>query len=338
MRALADAAGSKDFGTILAVSKNKRFGFAARNYYASFLAVHDILKSSDKLLKNFPRKPAWSYDVVRLPFSVFAPQLEATGVFGGAPIDSLNPALTKEAEVGKVPLPYGMSLRVPKGRAQELLANLQAMSDQERNKASLASRAIHQCSGQQTVVDIAKKYGVDVDFVAAATGLSPSDVPKKGTRLTVPSAQVRTTLLPEARGMTVPPLPSPSPVLLAAATPPASSDASPAHAGPSDAAPTETAAVPVARAAAKDAKRQTKEKDAVALTSTLVGAARGRVSSSRIRVSAIVDDLPAVDVVAGMAADVLPAVDAVAGDPGLHAPWPLVVPNNVRVEAGAPTS
>ena len=45
-------------------------------------------------------------------------QLIATGEMDQASIDALNPALTNEASAGKVPLPHGISLRVPKGKAE----------------------------------------------------------------------------------------------------------------------------------------------------------------------------------------------------------------------------
>ena len=61
--------------------------FAARNYYASFLAVHEILKERDKWFKGMPRKSAWSYDVIRTPFPLYATQIVGTklGTLLGTP-------------------------------------------------------------------------------------------------------------------------------------------------------------------------------------------------------------------------------------------------------------
>jgi membrane-bound lytic murein transglycosylase D len=304
MRGLADGAGSRDFGTILAVSKNKRFGFAARNYYASFLAVHDIITNPDRYLKGVARKPAWSYDVIRLPFPVFATQIEATGVFGGSTLDSLNPALTSEAEAGKVPLSHGMSLRVPKGKGAELIAKLSALPERERNRALVATKGVHTCNGKQTVTEIAKKYGLPAEQLTVATGLTSADVPKKGERLPIPVASARYTLFPEARGMPVPAAPAPVRILLADAT------AAPAADEP------EVAPIKPERPAKVEKPAKPPKVDV-----TLASVVQGTVTASRIRVSAIVDELPAVDMIAGVDTASLPVVDVVAGDPGLDAPW-----------------
>ena len=63
------------------------------------------------------KKGPWSYDVARMPFPVFSTQLTATGHVDQATLEWLNPALTDEAARGRLPLPHGMSLRLPKGKA-----------------------------------------------------------------------------------------------------------------------------------------------------------------------------------------------------------------------------
>lgn len=296
MRGLAENAGSKDFGVILAVSKNKRFGFAARNYYASFLAVLEILRNQDVLLKGVPKKAAWSYDVLRAPFPLYTSQLVATGEIDQAQLDALNPALTNEASAGKVPLPHGFSLRVPKGHAASIQAKLVALPERDKLRGMRGVKAVHKANGKQTVSEIARKYGLSADTLVAATGLTASATPAKGQGVPIPHASARYTLIPEARGLPLPPLPATQPVLVA--------DASLVDDG---AAAVDTA-TPVAKAGT----------DKVAVLAAAVG--RGKVSVGRI-IAEELDELPAVDALAGVGVSVLPQVDVVAGDLGLDAPW-----------------
>ncbi|OGQ11211.1 MAG: hypothetical protein A2138_02560 [Deltaproteobacteria bacterium RBG_16_71_12] len=308
VRGLVENAGSKDFGVILAVAKNKRFGFAARNYYASFLAVLDILRNQDTLLRGVAKKAPWSYDVLRAPFPLYASQLIATGEIDQAQLDALNPALTNEASAGKIPLPHGISLRVPKGRAAAVQAKLAALPAGDKLRGLRGVKAVHKASGRQSVSEIAKKFGLGADTLAAATGLASSSVPAKGQAIPIPHAASRYTLLPEARGMPLPPLPLAQPVLVA--------DAS---------APDEGAGTTTGKPA-----RLAKDK-AVVLASA---GGRGTISIGRI-VTEELDELPAVDALAGADASMVPQVDVVAGDLGLEAPW---AGDTVAGNAPPPTS
>ena len=298
MKGLVEGAGSKDFGVVLAVSKNKRFGFAARNYYASFLAIHDII--TGPAVKGLDRKKPWSYDVIRVPFPAFATQLTGTGEVDAATFDFLNPALTGEARDGKIPLPHGFSVRVPKGHGDKILAKLAALTDKERSRGVRAVKAVYKSTGKQTIGDIAKKYGLAGDTLAAAVGLDVDDVPEKGQQIPIPPASARYTLLPEARGMPVPPLPAPVKILVADA----------------EKIPEPKEEPDVADKPDKPSKPAKPEKPAVVAAVVKPGT----VTVGPISVVSLTDDVPSVDVVAGMTEAMLPDVDAVAGGPSAAAP------------------
>lgn len=305
MKGLVKGAGTNDFGVILQVSVNKRFGFAARNYYASFMAVHDILKERDKWLKGYPRKPAWSYDVIRTPFPLYATQLVATGEVDAASLDVLNPGLMNEARDGKIPLPHGISLRVPKGKAGKILEKLASLPEKERTRGSRATKGVHASTGKQSINEVAKKYGLSADVLAAATGLDKEDVPAKGEKIPIPVGSPRYTLFPEARAMAVPPLPLQQKILLA--------DAS------------EIPDEPDALVAKAEPKAEPKEVRS-----------KGIVTIASIRSEALMDSLPGIDVMAGVASALVPDVDIVAGDPGAAAPW--LRPSLAAAVAAAPGS
>ena len=293
MKGLASGAGTNDFNVILAVSKNKRFGFAARNYYASFLAVSEILDEASTRLAGIQKKAAWSYDVIRLSFPAYSAQLTATGLMDQTTFEWLNPGLTDEAARGKLPLPHGISLRVPRGKGKDVVAKLEALPPESKKKAMLAIKAIHTCTGKQTVADIAKKYSLAPDVLAARTGVPVDAVPAKGQKLPIPPPTAKYTLFPEARSMPLPPLAEAPPILLAdAATlvpdePPEKSE--------------------------KSEKSEKPEKPKA--TPKLPAVLTGTIKVAGIASEPIVGALPGVDVVAGGAAEPLPPVDVLSGTP-----------------------
>ena len=281
MKGLVKAAGTTDFNVILAVTRGKRFGFAGRNYYASFLAVLEILDEKEARFAGVPKKPSWNYDVLRVPFPLFSTQLTGTGLIDQATFEWLNPALSDEAARGRLPLPHGMSVRVPKEQSTGILAALHALPDADKHKASRAVKAVHTANGKQSLKDIARQYGLEVGVLSARTGLAAAGALPKGHKVPVPPPSVRTSLLPEARELPTPPFLRAAPVLVADAA---------------ELLPQAVAAPP--RLAGLGAP-----------TMGLKGAVVVAVRSEPL----LTTTLPAVDVVAGARLEVLPAADAVSG-------------------------
>jgi len=292
MRELANKAGTNDFGVILAVSKAKRFGFAARNYYASFLAVLELLDEGPQRFARVKKFGTWSYDVLRAPFSLLASQVTATGLVDAASFDALNPALTPAALTGKVPLPHGLPFRVPLGTGAAVLAALSELPVTERTKAASTGQTVHVANGRQTLAAVAKKFKLDADDLAQRAGVAADTLLAKGTKVAIPAPLARYTLLPEARGT---PLPTPDATALVASVP--------------------ALTVPGGDDGGDSVG------DAVTNTAGMLASTRSRgritgiVGVRLVRVEELGDTLGGVDVVAGARGGDVGGVDVVAGVP-----------------------
>jgi membrane-bound lytic murein transglycosylase D len=214
------ATGSKDLGVIIQNYKKKSFGFAAKNYYATFIALQDVIKNPNAYFPGVRRQPHWQFDVVRLPFDVTVPQIVKTGAIDLDTFKMLNPALTRQAREGRAVLPRGFSLRVSKNTSGSFLQKLGTIGKRQRQKNSLHVRAWHKANGRQTIKTIAKRYKADPDVVAAMAGMEVAEKPAKGQRVPIPSSKVGYTLLPEARGMKVPGAPVVKPLVASKIEPP----------------------------------------------------------------------------------------------------------------------
>jgi membrane-bound lytic murein transglycosylase D len=205
MRRAIKGAGSDDLAIILKNFKSKRFGLAARNYYASFLAVHDVLTHPEEYFADYEQRPAWAYDVVRLPFPILSTQLVGKGTLSQTDFVFLNPALTRSARTGGEVLPRGLPLRVPRGKYDAVVRHLLGMSKKERGKAARHVRSWHTASGRETVSRIAGKYGVSAQAVAKRNGLQASTKPQKGKKIAIPSTPVGYSMFPDAPDAAIPP-------------------------------------------------------------------------------------------------------------------------------------
>lgn len=288
MKRASQAVGSTDFGVIYQKYKsNKRFGFAAKNYYASFLALLDVIRKPESYFKGATQKSGWRFDVIRLPFPVLAPQLAKLGAISADELASYNPALTRRARSGDVALPRGLPLRVPYGKGDDVLAKVLGMSFDERKKALHHIREWHRANGRQTLASIAKRYGVKEIEVASLAGLPLGATPAKGVRVPIPSREARYSLFPEARGLEIPYAP-PLPEAVAVVTP------------------------------VQPPPEPERPKRVVARVDD-----RPKVKLVSLKVSALDPPLPGVDLIAGADLPPLGEVDVIAGDPGMNAPWPL---------------
>jgi membrane-bound lytic murein transglycosylase D len=205
MRRAIKGAGSDDLGVILKKFTSKRFGLAARNYYASFLAVHDVLTHPQDYLADYEQRPAWAYDVVRLPFPILSTQLIGKNTLTQTDLVFLNPALTQSARTGGEALPRGIPLRVPRGKYDAVVRHLLGMSKQERRKADRHVRAWHTANGRETIEGIAGQYGVSASAVASRNGVSASSKPAKGKKIAIPSSPVGYSMFPDAPDAAIPP-------------------------------------------------------------------------------------------------------------------------------------
>jgi hypothetical protein len=210
--------------------------------------------------------------------------------------------LTAAALSGRVPLPHGLSFRVPQGASEAVLTALATLPDTEKSKASRAVQAVHVANGKQSIAVIAKKYLIDVGDLAERTGLATSAVPAKGERLSIPPATARYTLLPEARTLPLSGPPSMSPVLVANAAVGAAPDG------------TDGADVSAVDADTRSAIDERIAQRAAAHAAQTAHARPTGVVLARITgVEPLAPDVVGVDVVAGRPVEAITDIDVVAG-------------------------
>jgi len=304
------AVGSHDLAKILKSYRSGRLGFAAKNYYVEYLAALEIWRHPKRYFPEVTPRPPWRYDVVRLPAQTTVTALVRAGAVGLEELEGLNPALTRDALSGRVPLPQGLSLRLPSGTRGAFLASYSRIRDAKRVAEASGSKH-HVVKQGDTVTAIARRHGVSTGQVLAANDLRREQPIYVGMQLTIPPKRTSYTLLPEARGMAVPPLTTRRGVAVASAAPPPPKPAPPAPAPTPVAAPVATA--PVATAPVEVAARTPPTPPT---TKRTMRARRARVTAGPPVVtpfpapSALEEEI-AVDVLSGARA--LPVIDVTTG-------------------------
>ncbi len=199
VRRAVDELGTDDIATIVRDYKSPTFGFASRNFYASFLAALEIDHDPEKYFGRFPREPEATFQEVRLPLRASMPALERVLHIDEDTLRALNPALRPICWRGGRPVPKGYPLRLPTGgtewTAKLLAARLEvpgaspevAPAATEAVLASSSEPSRHRVRRGETLASLADQYGVTPEALAQLNGLRPRARLRVGRYIRVPA-------------------------------------------------------------------------------------------------------------------------------------------------------
>jgi membrane-bound lytic murein transglycosylase D len=185
--------GTKDISVIIDRYQSETFGFASRNFYTEFLAAHDVEKAAGRHFGAIAREPVADHEIVVTRHPTSATALART--FGVDPglLRELNMGLRDSVWSGRVSVPAGYAVRLPKvaGRppAAQLAASLprtEEVSARESSPGSSASR--HRVRRGDTMTKIANRYGVSVSALAKTNGVRTNSKLRVGQTLRIPGA------------------------------------------------------------------------------------------------------------------------------------------------------
>jgi len=186
-RAVRDT-GTDDIGTIVRDYDGRLFGFASRNFYASFLAALDVSKDYRRYFGALARRPADNLQRIELPAYFPAEALSEGFGVNTTTLQQLNPALQPAVWDGRKYVPRGYRLRLPDGmggrKARERLARLAADDGQKEQIPDI----FYQVERGDTLSEIARRYRTTVTELMAMNGLRDPRRVRAGASLRVLSA------------------------------------------------------------------------------------------------------------------------------------------------------
>jgi membrane-bound lytic murein transglycosylase D len=188
MHRAARQLGTKDIGVIVERYRSRSFGFASKNFYASFLAALEIDRDPELYFGVVRRDPPEDPERVILDH-YYRPRALATAF--GVSLDALravNPAVTDAVWAGRRLLPKGYELRVPRdplrAAPRVILASIPANERVETQVAD--ATGVHRVRRGETLSQIAAKYGVSARAIQRANGLRSANRISIGQRLVIP--------------------------------------------------------------------------------------------------------------------------------------------------------
>jgi membrane-bound lytic murein transglycosylase D len=253
MRRAVESLGTDDIATIIRNYRSPSFGFASRNFYASFLAALDVDKNWEKYFGALPRAPEARFQEIAMPVRASVTALERALGIDRDTLRDLNPALRAVCWRGVRPVPKGYRLRLPLGETHwtvQLIA--QRLGSGAAPGVLLASNNVpghgapgsglaaaaspsdpsvsrHRVRRGETLASLAEAYGTSAEQLAELNGLRATTRLRSGHYIRVPGeAQV-------VKVAALQPIPVSADRIAGTAEPPESSDGTAAAAVAPDA-------------------------------------------------------------------------------------------------------
>ena len=187
--------GTKNIGAIVLHYRTPMFGFASRNFYASFLAALYVDEHAHRYFGNLHELPEERFHELPLPGYVSMAALERALDVPVARLRELNPALLPPVWDGELDVPKGYRLRLPERGPIWTVADL---IDRLGPGALLAEQlrpALYRVQWGDTLSGIAARYGLSVWALAQFNDIQPDGILRVGERLRLPGATPPAALL-----------------------------------------------------------------------------------------------------------------------------------------------
>ncbi len=184
MRA-AKVTGTKDIGTIVRKYNGTAFGFASRNFYASFLAALEVDRHAERYFGSVRLDSPTNYDTVAVREYIPAKALAQSA---GISLDDLkqhNPALLATVWSGEKYIPRGYQVRVPRGDLHQSLENLLAALPGSARFDFQKPDLVHKIAPGDSLSTIARRYGTSVSKLMALNGMRNANI-RAGKTLILP--------------------------------------------------------------------------------------------------------------------------------------------------------
>ena len=186
MKRASKKLGTKDMGEIVRRYKSRTFGFASRNFYASFLAASRVDKDPSRYFGTVRFQSPKKYTELAVPFFTPAGELARALGVSTSVLKESNPALRPAVWNGNKHIPANFKLRVPRGSLSQstdvLIAKVPASarhSHQHRDR-------YHKVRRGETLSRIAKRYGVRERELVAINNLRSRHRIRVGQVLVLP--------------------------------------------------------------------------------------------------------------------------------------------------------
>jgi membrane-bound lytic murein transglycosylase D len=188
MRRAVRKLGTRDIDTIVRKYRSRTFGFASRNFYASFLAALEVDRNAERYFGLLNPDPPVEYTLVEAPHFYPAKSLESALGVDLATLREHNSALRPAVWTGSKHVPRGFELRVPAHLIHEPVPALLAKIPESERLTKQHRDRFYKVQRGDTLSVIARRFGVRESQLVAINNLRSRHRIRVGQVLVLPGA------------------------------------------------------------------------------------------------------------------------------------------------------
>jgi membrane-bound lytic murein transglycosylase D len=179
--------GTTDVQEIVLRYDGPRFKFASRNFYPEFLAALDVETNRFEHYGPLPQYDPIETEEVRLSHYVPLAYLSTCARSTPDELRRLNPSLLSSVHGGKLRVPRGYTLRLPKDARRTFERCYAALPSSQKFSQQKRQYVVHRVRRGQTLSQIARQYGRSVDEIRRRNGLRSKNLIREGQVLRIPA-------------------------------------------------------------------------------------------------------------------------------------------------------
>lgn len=178
--------GTTNINTIVQKYKGRRFGFASKNFYSTFMATVEISRNPEKYFKTFKRPKKFAYSTLHLAKSYTVDQVVKALGISKETIREYNYEVRPIAFRSPLYLPRNFTLKLPITTSEMLASYNQKLKEIKIIADSDKTEHLHVVSRRETLFDISQIYKVDMYKIIAFNNISNPSRIFPGMKLKIP--------------------------------------------------------------------------------------------------------------------------------------------------------
>lgn len=188
IRRALEETGHDSLGGLLRDYESPRFGFASRNFYASFLAALDVEQQREQWLDDPLRpEPPARFDVVETEHYIAWSTLQRMSGWDADTFARHNPAYDQLVREDQLYVPPGHRIRVAPDHAERFGMAYAALDSSRLHDAQREAFLRHRVAGGETLSEIARRFGTSAAHLQRLNSLTSVHHLRAGQTLRIPA-------------------------------------------------------------------------------------------------------------------------------------------------------
>ncbi|MBT3583642.1 MAG: transglycosylase SLT domain-containing protein [Halobacteriovoraceae bacterium] len=178
--------GTTDIGEIIEGYKGRRFGFASKNFYATFMATVEISKNPTRYFPSFNKPKAPESNTIKLAQSLTVKHITSNLRIPVAILKEFNPSIRRVAYRSNLFLPKGFVLNVPKVKDSLLKTYTSTLRNLKIDREEMQLGHLHIVSRGESLFDISRIYKTTITKLIAFNRISNPSRIFPGMKIKIP--------------------------------------------------------------------------------------------------------------------------------------------------------